>query len=334
MNRKLKKTFFLATLLVSMLCVTFFQAEALDKIRISQAVESCAYIAVDYAFARGFYREQGIDLDTFVSGGGGADQLALLSGDVQLNNAAPSYQVNHVRQGRDVILVLNTIKSMNQSLTLSADAVKRVGVSPDAPIEDRLRALKGLRLGITRPGAMTDRHIRFLLRKVNLKPEDAKLVAIGGPQALITALETKQIDGFAISIGPDLVAASRGAVTWVNNLRGDVPGLTPFPMVNIYTTRRYAEKNPEIVKKFIRATKQGMKELAEKSIDEIVTVLTPRYKNMSKDLLRDVVRVSKPALNPGGEVTLEMMKNMMVLEGSKDITPEKMFSYSTNEYNK
>lgn len=320
--------------LAAALCVSALAVQAAEprKVRMSQAVDSVAYVAVDYARVAGFYAAEGVEVEQIISRGGGPDVAALVSGDVEFNTAAPTYQLNTIRHGRDVILIHNYIKSMNQSLVVSADAVKRAGIAAGAPIADRLKALKGMTLGITQPGAMTDQHIRFLLRKGGVDVKDVKLVAIGGAQALVTALETKQIDGFAISLGPDRTAVSRGAVMWVDNLRGDVAGLSPFPMVNLYTTKRFADSNPQIVRKVVRATQRAVKDMADKSPEDLARILQARYKSMDPEVLLLSVRAFKPALNLDGAVSREMAGNLLAFENATDITLDKFLSFYTDRF--
>jgi NitT/TauT family transport system substrate-binding protein len=277
---------------------------------------------VDYASAAGFYEDAGLEVEQIVTQGGGPDLAALISGDVAFNTAAPTYQLDAIRRDRDVILIMNYINGMNQSFVLSKEAAEASGVAADAPIEERLAALKGMTLGITRPGAMTDKHIHFLLDKGGVAAEDVEIVAIGGAQALLTALESGQIDGFAISLGPDRTAVHRGAVMWVDNLRGDVAGLSPFPMVNLYTTRSYAEENPEIVEKLVQATQRATADLAAKSVDEIFEILQPRYKSMDPEVLRLSIEAFKPALNASGQVSDEMVDNLLTFVGEEEVTSD------------
>lgn len=301
-------------------------AQDLIKVNMSQAVDSIAYVAVDYAIVAGFYKDAGLEVQQIVTQGGGPDLAALISGDVEFNTAAPTYQLDAIRRDRDVILIMNYINGMNQSFVLSKEAVEKTGLSPDAPVEKRLAALKGMTLGITRPGAMTDRHIRYLLKKGGLEESDAQLVAIGGAQALLTALESGQIDGFAISLGPDRTAVHRGAVMWIDNLRGDVSGLSPFPMVNLYTTRDYAENNPEIVTKLVQATQRAAADLAAKSVDEVFEILKSRYKSMDPEVLRLCIEAFKPALNSSGKVSDEMAENLLTFTGEEEITKDRYLS--------
>ena len=310
-------------------------AEAQQKISIkmSQAVDSVAYVSVDYAKLRGFYADEGIDLQPLVMAGGGPDFTALLSGDVEFNNAAPSYQLNGIRQGRKVVQVLNYIGAMNQSLVISKAAAERSGVKADAPTAQRLKAMKGMTIAITKPGAMTDIHMRFLLQKAGLQPSDVKMVAIGAPQAMISALEAGSIDGFVISLGPDQTAVARGGVMWIDNLRGDIPGLSPFPMVSLYTMQSYAEQHPDVVRRVVRATQRASKEMSERSVDEIMAVLKPRYASMDPKVLRLCIQAFKPSLNVSGAVTKEMAQNLLAfMPEAKGITVDQYMSFYTGKF--
>lgn len=308
------------------------QPQKID-IKMSQAVDSVAYVAVDYARLRGFYADEGINLRQLVMSGGGPDFTALLSGDVEFNTAAPSYQINGIKQNRKVLQVMNYIAAMNQSLVLSKAAIKRSGVKPDAPVMQRLKALKGMKIAITRPGAMTDIHMQFLMRKGGLKKGDVSLVAVGAPKAMLSAIEAGSIDGFVISLGPDRTGVARGGVMWIDNLRGDIPGLSPFPMVGLYTTETYAQQHPDIVRRVVRATQRGVKEMSERSVDQILQVLKPRYSSMDPKVLRLCIAAIKPALNQTGAVTPEMAQNLLAfMPQAKGITLDKYMSFYTDKF--
>ena len=63
--------------------------------------------------------------------------------------------------------------------------VERLGLSRELPLMDRFAALKGLNIGITQPGAVTDVIARYYLKQAGLDPDrDAPLVPVGGAAAL------------------------------------------------------------------------------------------------------------------------------------------------------
>ena len=58
----------------------------------------------------------------------------------------------------------------------------------DKPLKDRLQAMKGLRIGITTPGATSDLFMRFLFRSVGMDPDhDLEIVPLGGVSIQVAA---------------------------------------------------------------------------------------------------------------------------------------------------
>jgi len=127
------------------------QAQDLKKVRITQAVASFAFLPIDYAKAAGYFAEEGLEVQQIATRGGGPDLTALISGDVEFNAAAGTYQIGAIKAGRDVINVYNFYSRNIISVVLSNDAAAKTGVAADAPIEARAAALKGLKIGMTRP---------------------------------------------------------------------------------------------------------------------------------------------------------------------------------------
>ena len=69
---------------------------------------------------------------------------------------------------------------------------KELGINPGDWV-----ALKGKKLGISRPGSGSDIILRALLKANNLEPDrDVQLIAAGGISQNTAALEAKQTDGF------------------------------------------------------------------------------------------------------------------------------------------
>jgi hypothetical protein len=107
-------------------------------------------------------------------------------------------------------------------VVLSKAAAASTDLKPDSPLAARAAALKGLKLGMTRLGSLTDEGIRHLMQLGGLKEGDVQIVAIGSPSTLLAALERKEVDGFAISIPHDRFAAL-GMVTCQKICQFDAP---------------------------------------------------------------------------------------------------------------
>jgi NitT/TauT family transport system substrate-binding protein len=77
------------------------------------------------------------------------------------------------------------VNALIMDLVVRNDVLARLGVTPRSPLEARLKALRGLTFGITRPGAPTQLFPQYLLRKAGYDPEkDATFVQVGPGQFL------------------------------------------------------------------------------------------------------------------------------------------------------
>lgn len=299
-------------------------ALAQDKrtVRVTQAVASMTFLPADYARVAGYFADEGLEVEQISTRGGGPDMAALLSGDVDFNFGVGPYVIGAVDADRPLVTVLNMLNRNLIGVVISTEAAEKSGVSPDAPLEERAAALKGLRLGFTRPGALTHRQFTHLLKMAGLTENDAELVAIGGPPSLISALESGQLDGYAISTPHDRATVHRGnAVMWVDNAYGDDPSVDPFFMSGLVTSPETIEKDPELVAAMVRALKRAMDDIRNQPAEETAEVIKEIYSQTEPELLLQAIDATKQAINPTGEVTREMWENTLVLDG-RDVSPD------------
>lgn len=330
----MRKLFLFAALAIALSAPSAQAQKRLTEIKVTQAVSSFAFLPLYYAKNAGFYEEQGLDVKQIATRGGGPDLVALMSGDVQFNVGAGTYQIGAIRKKRDIIQVYTYYSRNLIQIVLAKSVQERLGVSPKAPLKERLAALKGLRLGMTRPGALTDFQWRHLLREAGLDPQnDAQVIGIGGAAALLMALERGQIDAYAISPPTDLIGISRGkGVMWVNNASGDDPSMDPFLFQSVVTTRAYADKNPEVVRAFVRATRRAVNEILARDPKDVYEVVKPDFRRLEPEIAVAAIKEVTPAFNRTGRTSLEMAKNVIKMTGAKDVTAEQLFGLFTPAY--
>lgn len=324
-----------ATLLaVGLVGAVGLPAKAQEKVNITQAVASFAFLPIDYAVAVGYFKEEGLEVQQIATRGGGPDLTALISGDVQFNAAAGTYQIGAIAAGRDILNVYNFFSRNLIGLVLSADAAKRTGVAADAPLKERLAALKGMNIGMTRPGSLTDKQIRHLIQLGGLGENDVQVVAIGGPPNLLSAMDQGAIDGFVISVPYyEIAAKQQNAVVWVDNTRGDDPSIDPFMMESLLTTREYAQAHPEIVRAMIRAMSRAVHDIATKSPEDVRQVVQGAFSGVDTETMLTGIAGVQQALNLDGTVSLAMAANTMLLDGRTDkVTAEILFQSFTPEF--
>lgn len=292
------------------------QASALEKVKVTQAVASFSFLPADYAQDAGYFKAEGLDVEQIATRGGGPDMTALISGDVHFNLGVGVYEINALLSKRKLVNVLNMEKRSSIGVVLSKAAAAKAGVSPDAPLKARAAALKGLRIGMTRPGSLTDKEIRHLMDIGGLKKGAVQIVAIGGPTTMLAALERGQLDGFAISVPNDRIAVEKGlAVQWVDNPAGDDPSIDPFLMSSLVTTPEMVKQHPKLVRSMVKALRHAIADIIEKPPAGIRKVIQKRYAKFDAHTLDLSLAVAKKLMNPTGEVTLDMAKNTVRFDG-------------------
>lgn len=321
-------------LLAAALAVSTSGAQAqMINVNVTQAVASFAFLPISYAKAAGYYKAEGLNVTQIKTRGGGPDLVALLSGDVQFNAGAGTYQIGAIKKDRKIVNVYNFYSRNLISVVISTTMQKKLGISPTAPLKIRAAALKGLRMGMTRPGSLTHKQLRHLTRVGGLKEKDVIMVAIGGPPALLGALERGQIDGFAISPPADRIAIARGkAVMWVDNAAGADPSIDPFMMESIITTEAYAASNPDVVRAFIRATRKAVAAIHSKSAKSVFKVIKAEFRKVKPEIAELAINAIKPALNLTGAVTKDMAIKTMLLDGRKEVTADQLFATYTAKF--
>lgn len=307
-------------------------AQDLRDVRVTQAVASFAFLPIDYAVEAGLFEEEGLNVQQIATRGGGPDLTALVSGDVEFNAAAGTYQIGAIAAERDIINVYNFYDRNLIDLVLSTEAAEASGYTLDDPFEERIKAIEGLTIGMTRPGSLTDKQVRHLVRQAGLEESDVEIVAIGGPPNLLSALEQGQIDGFAISIPHPQVAEARGTgVIWVDNPAGDDPSIDPFMMESLLTTQEFADENPEVVEAMIRALTRAVDEIGNSTPEDVRNVVQDVYANVDPEIMLRGIEAAQGALNETGEVSMEMAENTMMLDGRTDqVSAEELFQTFTD----
>lgn len=174
---------------------------------------------------------------------------ALLSGAIDLCQVGTTTGTDAIAEGANLKAVAVITGPINE-LILSAKTVAKLGVKPDAPVEDRLRALKGLRIVSSAPGTAHYTTLTAMLKIVGLKPEDLKFRTLTDVTAMMESIRNDQIDGAMWSIGSlGGIITDKSGVRWISMAKGDVRDLATLPYVTVYARADWVEKNPSVAQR-------------------------------------------------------------------------------------
>jgi NitT/TauT family transport system substrate-binding protein len=132
-----------------------------------------------------------------------------------------------------------------------------------------VEALKGKILGVSSFGASTDTMARALLHMYKLNPgQDVKILAVGGGTNRLAALKSKAIDATLLEAPYNVMIEREGfpRILFV----GDV---IPSPIAGFGATLERIRKQPEEVRRLIRATLRGIRYAKDQRQESVQSIM-------------------------------------------------------------
>lgn len=233
-----------------MACLSFMAlsvqiSNAQEKKNIRMVFVSLAWnseIPFRVALARGFFKQQGLQVEPILIRGGPAAIAALVSGEVDYAAIGGAQAVFRSRaRGLDLSIIGCTSSTTNYIL---------LGNKQTRTIED----LKGKTIGITGAGTYSEFAVKTFLKKVNINPDkDVLLRAIGGTVLRAAAIE-KGIIAAAPFSPEDGVRLIKAGYSVISNLSESLG----IPQNIIVSRNEVLEKYPETTKRVLKAYIQGI----------------------------------------------------------------------------
>lgn len=187
-------------------------ASALDTLKVASAQKGFWDTSfVEIGQEKGFFKDQGIQLDIVWTDGGADAQQALITGSFDVSVATGILGViSAYAKGAPIVL-------LSSEMTGAPDLYWYVRA--DSPIKS-LKDLQGKTFGYSRPGSSSNLIAAALVKKSGT---DAKLISAGGPPATLTQVMSGQLDvGWsAAPVGLDLVKEGKIRTIATGN---DAPG--------------------------------------------------------------------------------------------------------------
>lgn len=239
---------------VALAAVTSAQAEN-KKLTIAQASEGMIYTPIYVARGMGYFAEEGIDAEVVVLHGGSQATAALISGDADVQIGDPTTAITARQKGADLILIGAALQQFGSNLVIQGEIADNLGLTEATSVEDRIKALKGLTIGITAPGGTPDKLIRNMIASVGMDADrDVTLVPLGSAGPMLAAFAQKRIDAFILSSPTsDIAVMKNGAKMLVNLSAGEYAALNGFPQLTLVALEGWTEANPDLATGYVKA---------------------------------------------------------------------------------
>jgi NitT/TauT family transport system substrate-binding protein len=243
-----------AALLLPALATRAARAKEPTQITVVQSSLSFNFVPMFVAQTSGYFAQEGIALDVVLAGGGPKAMTGLIGGGGQFSCSVLFDGITAHRRGLDDVRALATLSLFQGPLVVLATVAKERGLSLDQPLRQRLQEMKGLRIGVTTPGATSDQFMRYLFRSNGMNPDqDLQIVPLGGVSEQIAAMQAGRVDGASCLPPVDVILARQGLTVNVIDRMKDLPQLAGVTYGTLYGLASYNKAHPEVVNGMARA---------------------------------------------------------------------------------
>jgi NitT/TauT family transport system substrate-binding protein len=152
---------------------------------------SLGYLADDL----NLWEKHGVRIKTVQIFGIGA-MNAVIAGSADFTQSSGSAVTRAAARGQKLVGIVGTINRPSVQIILRKDVMP--GFDPKAPVEQRVKALRGRTIAVDAVNSVIHAYVRYLARRAGFDPEEIR-IAVLQPPNMLAALQTKQVDGFAMA---------------------------------------------------------------------------------------------------------------------------------------
>jgi NitT/TauT family transport system substrate-binding protein len=242
----------------------------------------------------GLWQKHGLDARVVVFESGSILAQAALSGEVKFSISSGPATIASRTQGADTIILAAMVNMLPYSIVAAKNITK-------------WEQLKGKKIAVSRFGSGTDTAVRLVLKKYGLDPvKDVLILQVGTQPARIQALAAGAIDATIVSPPLDFQAKKQGYQILVNIADLKIP----YPQLVIETTERYARRNPQTVKSFLKGFIEGV-HYAARHKDETKKIMTQYLKTVDREILDITYHNFLQTTDYSGRPNLDGIRNAM-----------------------
>jgi NitT/TauT family transport system substrate-binding protein len=273
------------------------------------------YLPLTIAERKGFFKEQGLEVEINDFGGGAKSLQALVGGSVDVVTGAYEHTIRMQAKGQDVVAVTELGRFPAIVIAVKKDKAGQLKSAAD---------FKGLKIGVTAPGSSTALTAQYAMVKAGLKPSDAAIIGVGSGASAVAAMKKGEID--VISHLDPVIAKleADGDIQILIDTRTEAGTRELFggsnPAATLYTKKDFIEKNPQTTQRLVNAFVKTLKWLETAKPEDVAATVPEEYYLGDKPLYLKAVQNSLESYSRSGIIPMIGMQS--VLDMLRQLDPE------------
>lgn len=259
-------------------CKNAGQNSNLTKVTLNEVAHSIFYAPQYVAIERGYFKDEGLNVELVTGFGADKTMTAVLSGEAEIGFMGSESSIYVYNEGAEDYVV---------NFAMLTQRAGNFLVSRDQEENFSWNNLKGKTVLGGRAGGMPQMILEYILKKHAIDPKtDLEIIQNIDFGHTAEAFLSNQGD-YTVEFEPSAMAIEKeGAGTVVASL-GVESGYVPY---TAYSTKKsYLEKNPELIQQFTNAIQRGLEYVNSHTPEEIAKVIAPQFPETDKDDLVAIV---------------------------------------------
>ena len=272
------------------------------------------FLALNVAKARGYFRDEGLDIETVDFAGGAKALEAVVGGSADIDAGSFEHTLQMQAKGQGVQCIVLFGRSVGTVLALS-----KAKAADFKSIAD----LKGMRVGVSSPGfSATNIYLNLILTRNGMMPSDVDVIGVGNGSVALAAIENGKID--AISSVDPLISelTSRGSIKILVDSRTD-EGLKEayggeYASGCLLATSKFIKENPNTVQALATGIVRALKFIHASNADEIAAIMPPAIIGANPELYRASIAKNLNTVAANGLISEAAAANVLRVVATAD----------------
>jgi len=265
----------LCTWLLASASATAWAEGSLEKthLAIASTGSVISYYPFEIALAKGYFKDEGLDVERSMYAGGPQTLQALLGGSADMVVSAYSNTLTMAAKGQHLQAFVLMIKYPGFVLGITKQGQAKY---------TSLKNLAGMKIGVTSPGASTNMIVNAIAGRNGVDPKSYSVIGVGAQAGAAAAVTQGRIDAL-VGIDPVITMLTEAnqlkVVADLRNGPGTLAaiGSNTYPEGSVIATDDFIKKNPHTVQAVVNAMLRAEKFLQTASAAQIADALPKSY---------------------------------------------------------
>ncbi|HTK02255.1 MAG TPA: ABC transporter substrate-binding protein [Bordetella sp.] len=263
------------------------------KIHIAAAAAAVSYVAPFVALSKGYFKDEGLDVSIANFQSGVKALNAVIGGSSDIGLGSYGHMITMASKGQKIKTFVSFLRCPGYAVLV------RNGLQAHS-----IADLKGMKIGVSAPGASTDQSMKYLMVKAGLKPDDYTAIGIGNSAGSVAAVAKGMVDATIVIEPVSSELLSRKVARLLVDMRGhdgnDKAFGGEYPEGSLYASDQFIHDNPKTIQALTNAIVRANKWLQTAKPAEVVDSLPKEFVGEDKSLLENAFGNIRTCLSPDG----------------------------------